>query len=85
LIIDGKCGVCGDSLSAPVREHEVGGKYATGIIVRSYKVGQWIDINIMVQFFYYNIYFNLNQYFILIQKDIIKSFGLYAVQIVSSK
>ena len=30
----GKCGVCGDSYTAPIKENEAGGKYALGIITR---------------------------------------------------
>ncbi|BFZ03830.1 hypothetical protein BsWGS_06869 [Bradybaena similaris] len=41
----GKCGVCGDPWNGP-REHEAGGKFANGIIVRKYDVGQVIDITI---------------------------------------
>ncbi|KAK0058915.1 solute carrier family 25 (mitochondrial carrier protein) member 16 [Biomphalaria pfeifferi] len=41
----GKCGVCGDPWNGP-REHEAGGKYANGIIVRSYQVGQVIDVSV---------------------------------------
>ncbi len=34
---DGKCGICGDNYADPSpREHEAGGKYATGTIVRNY-------------------------------------------------
>lgn len=39
----GKCGVCGDPWNGP-REHEVGGTFANGIIVRKYNVGQVIDV-----------------------------------------
>lgn len=35
----GKCGVCGDPYDG-ARENEVGGKYANGIIVRNYTMGQ---------------------------------------------
>ncbi|XP_046551505.1 mucin-5AC-like [Haliotis rubra] len=41
----GKCGVCGDPWNAK-RENEAGGKYANGIIVRKYKKGETITINI---------------------------------------
>jgi hypothetical protein len=41
----GKCGVCGDPWDGPL-ENEAGGKYATGIIVRKYKVGQVIDVKV---------------------------------------
>lgn len=44
----GKCGICGDSINGP-REHELGGKYATGIIGRTYEMGQIIDVNILVR------------------------------------
>jgi len=42
---DGKCGVCGDAWNGP-RDHEPGGKYATGTIVRSYQVGQTINVTV---------------------------------------
>ncbi|XP_069134843.1 uncharacterized protein [Argopecten irradians] len=43
----GKCGVCGDPWDGP-RDHEAGGKYATGTITRNYKEGATIDIEIQV-------------------------------------
>ncbi|KAK7003047.1 hypothetical protein BgiMline_004473 [Biomphalaria glabrata] len=39
----GKCGVCGDPWNS-VRDHEAGGKYATGILVRKYNTGSVIDV-----------------------------------------
>ncbi|XP_018009620.1 uncharacterized protein LOC108667142 [Hyalella azteca] len=39
----GRCGVCGDSWELQPRPHEVGGLYATGIIVRNYSTGQVIE------------------------------------------
>jgi len=39
----GKCGICGDPWDASPREHESGGKYASGTIVRTYKSGAVID------------------------------------------
>jgi hypothetical protein len=36
----GKCGICGDAYNLPQRPHEAPGKFATGIIVRSYVPGQ---------------------------------------------
>ncbi|CAL1533614.1 unnamed protein product [Lymnaea stagnalis] len=41
----GKCGVCGDPWNGP-REHEAGGRYANGIIVRKYKVGDVITATV---------------------------------------
>lgn len=41
----GKCGVCGDPWQGP-RENEAGGKYANGIIVRSYTIGQVINVTV---------------------------------------
>ncbi len=41
----GKCGVCGDPWQGP-RDHEAGGKYAQGIIVRRYQRNQIIRIAI---------------------------------------
>ena len=43
----GKCGICGDAYDRP-REHEAGGKYATGTIVRSYRAGQVMPILIQI-------------------------------------
>ncbi|XP_071447948.1 uncharacterized protein [Hetaerina americana] len=43
----GKCGVCGDPWDAPQpRAHEAGGKYAQGVIVRSYKMGSVVPIRV---------------------------------------
>jgi len=39
----GKCGICGDPYDR-VREHEAGGKYATGTITASYQQGAVIDV-----------------------------------------
>ncbi|XP_013418916.1 uncharacterized protein LOC106179736 [Lingula anatina] len=41
----GKCGICGDPYDGK-RDHEAGGRYATGTIVRSYQTGQVIDIEV---------------------------------------
>ena len=41
----GKCGVCGDPWNG-IREHEAGGKYANGLIVRKYEVGQVINATV---------------------------------------
>ncbi len=49
--LGGKCGVCGDPYDAPIKAHELGGTYATGKIVRSYKMGQTIPITITVSFY----------------------------------
>ncbi|XP_060076005.1 uncharacterized protein LOC132555669 [Ylistrum balloti] len=43
----GKCGVCGDPWDG-AREHEAGGKYATGTIVRHYSEGQTISVNVQI-------------------------------------
>ncbi|CAF0864310.1 unnamed protein product [Rotaria sordida] len=43
----GKCGVCGDSYNGP-RYHEIGGRYATNIIVRHYLSGALIDVKILL-------------------------------------
>ena len=45
----GKCGVCGDPYDAAVKNHELGGQYATGIITRTYTSGQIINVNILVR------------------------------------
>ncbi|KAL4216326.1 hypothetical protein ACF0H5_024053 [Mactra antiquata] len=39
----GKCGVCGDPWNGR-RENEAGGKYATGTIVKTYKMGQVVTL-----------------------------------------
>ena len=43
----GKCGICGDPYDGP-RDHEAGGKYATGTIVRYYRVGQVMPVLIQL-------------------------------------
>ncbi|KAK6184672.1 hypothetical protein SNE40_007099 [Patella caerulea] len=46
---DGKCGVCGDPFQeAQPRDHEAGGKYGKGIIVRRYQKGQKITVEIEI-------------------------------------
>ena len=47
----GRCGICGDSFNAPVKQHEVGGQFATGTIVKTYQKAQIIDIKIFVRHF----------------------------------
>jgi len=47
LLNEGKCGICGDSYSGP-KDHEVGGKYYSGIIGAKYKQAQVIDILIQI-------------------------------------
>jgi len=44
----GKCGICGDPWDANPRAHEVGGKYANGIITKTYQPGQDIDIEVEI-------------------------------------
>lgn len=46
----GRCGICGDNHKDKVKEHEVGGKYATGIIGKTYSKGQVIDVNVLVSY-----------------------------------
>merc|ERR1711872_1207102 len=47
--IGGKCGICGDAWDANPKEHEApGGKYANGIIVRSYQPGGDITVTVLV-------------------------------------
>lgn len=41
----GKCGVCGDSYHGD-RPHEAGGKYANGIIAKTYEEGSEMDITV---------------------------------------
>ncbi|ESO86390.1 hypothetical protein LOTGIDRAFT_195131, partial [Lottia gigantea] len=44
----GRCGICGDPYDANVKPHEVGGKYATGQIVKNYRAGQTFTAKIEV-------------------------------------
>ncbi|XP_062606136.1 uncharacterized protein LOC134267943 [Saccostrea cucullata] len=47
MLNGGKCGICGDPYNAPQpRDHEAGGKYASGIITRHYTEGQLIDVHV---------------------------------------
>ena len=40
-----RCGICGDSWDAAVKDHEApGGKFANGVIVRHYEPGQVIRV-----------------------------------------
>ena len=41
----GKCGVCGDPWNSPEpRDHELGGRYASGVIVRRYRRGDVVHV-----------------------------------------
>ena len=42
----GKCGICGDEFSISNKEYEAGGKYANGVIAKSYMPGQLIDVKV---------------------------------------
>ncbi|XP_067659367.1 uncharacterized protein [Haliotis asinina] len=42
----GRCGICGDAYDSFPRENEVGGRYANGIIVRSYRAGSDIMVTV---------------------------------------
>ena len=45
----GKCGVCGDSVTDPTpRLHETGGKFGNKIITATYETGDIIDVEIVV-------------------------------------
>jgi len=46
IVNKGRCAICGDVYKGDHKQHEAGGKYATGIIARSYREGQDIDIEI---------------------------------------
>ncbi|CAH1773237.1 unnamed protein product [Owenia fusiformis] len=41
----GKCGTCGDAYQGP-RPHEAGGKYANGVIAKTYKQGQIAEVTV---------------------------------------
>ncbi|XP_046555463.1 uncharacterized protein LOC124264736 [Haliotis rubra] len=43
----GKCGVCGDPWQGP-RDHEAGGKYATGTIGATYSQGQKVTVTVAI-------------------------------------
>ena len=43
----GKCGVCGDHYQGPLH-NEPPGKYATGIIGKTYNKGQIIDVAVLI-------------------------------------
>ncbi|OXA63536.1 hypothetical protein Fcan01_02764 [Folsomia candida] len=44
-----KCGVCGDDFAEPSpRDHETGGQFANGIVVRRYAPGQIIETEIQI-------------------------------------
>ena len=45
-INQGKCGICGDVFSAPVKDHQAGGKFSTGTIARSYRPGEVMSVEI---------------------------------------
>merc|ERR1712042_98410 len=45
----GACGICGDDASSKHQPHMDGGKYANGIIARTYKKGQVIPITIFLE------------------------------------
>lgn len=53
-LLGGKCGICGDAFSSS-RDHEIGGKYATNIIVREYLQGASIDVKILVRYFCFSL------------------------------
>ena len=45
----GKCGICGDSYDAPIRDHEApNGKYANGIIVETYEAEQEVQVTVQI-------------------------------------
>ncbi|KAG4081202.1 hypothetical protein HA402_003229 [Bradysia odoriphaga] len=57
----GQCGYCGDDFSKPTpRDHEHGGKYGQGVIVKSYKSGGTLPVSVQITanhmgYFYYQI------------------------------
>ena len=45
----GRCGICGDTYGVFPADHAApGGRYANGIIVKEYRMGQVIDVEIDV-------------------------------------
>jgi Lytic polysaccharide mono-oxygenase, cellulose-degrading len=57
----GKCGLCGDKFGDPTpRNHELGGKYGQGVVVKTYRQGQTIDVTVRITanhkgYFYFKI------------------------------
>lgn len=45
---NGKCGICGDSWDSKIRDHETGGKYASGIITRAYISGSIVEVTLEI-------------------------------------
>lgn len=49
MLSGGKCGICGDPYNQKQpRDHEAGGKYASGIITRHYTESQQIDVDVEI-------------------------------------
>jgi len=42
----GKCGVCGDPYDSKIQPNNDGGRYSNGIIAKTYKKGQVIDVTV---------------------------------------
>jgi len=43
-----KCSVCGDGFNSKEKPHETGGTYAKGVIVKTYKEGSIIDVEVTI-------------------------------------
>jgi hypothetical protein len=42
----GRCSICGDEYSAPVKPHQAGGEFATGTLAASYRPGQEVAVTV---------------------------------------
>ena len=42
----GRCSICGDEYSAPVKPHQAGGQFATGTLAASYSPGQQVEVTV---------------------------------------
>jgi hypothetical protein len=44
---NGRCGICGDNFALGMpRPHELGGTYGQGVIVKTYRQGQTIEVSL---------------------------------------
>ncbi|XP_046579468.1 uncharacterized protein LOC124287045 [Haliotis rubra] len=45
---NGRCGICGDPWDATIKDNEAGGKYATGIISKTYQEGDRMAVEVKI-------------------------------------
>ncbi|XP_066920226.1 uncharacterized protein [Clytia hemisphaerica] len=61
--LGGKCGVCGDTADQTNQPHADGGRFAKGIIVKKYRAGQVIDVDINLSTAHYGYFeFRIGQF-----------------------